>query len=270
MVRAEGGNVLNSNRAGARIRPLEGRDLGAVAEIIRAGYGERSDESLEWALLRSPVFRADLSAVAEVENTVVGCWLTTLQNLKIAPGFVVPAASGLVVVHPDYRRLGIGTSLYMWRRSIAREGEALVGYGVAAPETRRFFWSKVSGAPLVRDCGTVYTKLLSVRPVERFLRTVLPDIGRARSGKGGRQPLHISFDLSGIVPFCVQIEDGGISICQEHDAQIHVWGEVRSLRIHSLLLSLLTMRLRVSGKRHALRLLPVLCSLRKHPRPLHA
>ncbi len=237
--------------------------MAGVASVIRAGYGARSDDSLGWALRRSPIFRQDLSAVAEVGGNVVGCWLSSVQDLKIAPGFFLRAGSGLVVVHPECRRMGIGTNLYSWRRSLPAGKEAVLGYGVASPETRRLFWSRVSGSPVVPDCGVTFTKILSTRVLEQSLASF-----QAKSKDSGIRmklcrPIHVRVDVSGIVPFCLSIEDEGFSVSEkEVTADILVEGEVESANLRSMLVSLARRRLRISGRRHLLRLFPLLRVLR--------
>ena len=236
------------------IRPMRETDLQAVADLIRAGYRDRSEESILWALRKSPIFRLDLSAVAVERGKIVGCWLSTVQDLKVAPGLVLPARSGLVVVHPKYRRRGIGSRLYRWSRQSTAGREICLGFGVSAPQTHRVFWSKVARARSLPDTSITYTKILSPLPLLQEAG------GLSNAGTGA---LTVLFELTGLPPVLVALERSSVTLLADGHPDMVVRAEISSYSYRSVLVSLLVGRVRITGIRHLPRLLARIPAVRR-------
>lgn len=201
----------------------------------------------------SPVFAGELSAGAEIDGRIVGCWLTSVQELKIAENLRVKASTGLIVVHPEYRRRGIGTSLWEWRRrKFAEIHRSLVGYGVSSKETHRKFWSRLASSPVLPDRASVYSRLVSKRPIEETIKRFQP----ADDEKEKRQGyLVIRMSLAGLPDFTLDVGEEQISLSERDDYDIEISGELSSSSPPSIILALLRRQLRISGIRYGWKLL---------------
>lgn len=239
------------------IRSLVVEDYDAVTALINEGYGKRSRESIEWSLRKSPIFRKEFSAVAEVEGKVIGCWLTTVQDLKVAVDLTVPAASGLIVVHPEFRRRGIGKSLFTWYRThVSTKAGNLLGFGVASSRTRRSFWSRISTSHALPDRAAIYTKTISLRPFEKASKAVSSRKDNSSNWKAkGRWPLSIALTLTGFPAFAIKVDPESIRVCTELEGDMTITGEIRSPKLSSVVLALVRRRLKISGLRHFWKLL---------------
>jgi GNAT superfamily N-acetyltransferase len=208
---------------------------------------------MEWALQDSPIFEEELSAVAEVDGKVVGCWLSSVQELKITRGLRVRASSGLIVVHPEYRRRGIGTGLWEWRtKRFAKAHSSVVGYGVSARETHRHFWSNLTSSPALLERAAVYGKLLTKVPIEEAARRL--ESGPVEPPDRSRDPFLVHMSLKGFPDFTADIRPGHVSLSDSDTHHVEIRGDLNNLSWTSLLWALLTRRLRVSGIRYAWRL----------------
>ena len=237
-----------------QIRPLRESDYGAVLEILSGGYQTRDGKSLDWSLRDSPIFCRDFSAIAEIDGRPVGVWLSSVQDLKVAEGMYIPASSGLIVVHPEFRRKGIGTCLWRWRRKTGAERRdgPLLGYGVSSEETRKLFWKRLSAAPTLPDSGRVYSKLISLEPIKRAVREV-------QDARGDAEPLesesvNVAFQLQGVPPFILRISPRALALVEGLEADMKVRISNGIPGGFGLVGSILRRRVRISGWRHLLRL----------------
>lgn len=245
MVRPQGGYILRVPDIEICVQTEE--DFDEVWELVNCGYKKRTRESMEWSMKKSPIFSIEHSLLAKVDGKTVGCWLTTIQDLRIAPDLDVKSASGLVVVHPGFRRLGIGRTLWnYWGRRGSED--QLLGFGVSSRETRRAFWSKLSTSPVLPDRATVYTKTLNTGPIERAVSSLANDRGSNNS------PLRVKMELVGYPPFTVNVWPGNISMCEGREHDMKIEGTLDSTSLRSLFFAILSRRIRIRGVRHLIRL----------------
>jgi len=104
------------NKLEYRLRTYRDDDEAAIVELFKLGIGrpniERASiEGWNWRYRLDPNFDPSLILVAEKDGKIIGCMTTTIRDLKIGSSLKVKAASGDIVVHPDYRRRGIATAL---------------------------------------------------------------------------------------------------------------------------------------------------------------
>ncbi len=92
------------------IRPETPADYPAIAEVLRAAFGQDAEARLVEQIRQSDRYIPDLTLVAELNGRIVGHILfsyidlvgeETLSVLGLAP----------LAVHPDYQRQGIGSAL---------------------------------------------------------------------------------------------------------------------------------------------------------------
>lgn len=239
----------------AQIRPLRESDYGAVLEIVSGGYQNRDQTSLDWSLRDSPIFCRDFSAIAEIDGRPVGVWLSSVQDLKVAEGMYVPAGSGLIVVHPEFRRKGIGTSLWRWRRKTGAERRdgPLLGYGVSSEETRKLFWKRLSAAPTLPDSGRVYSKLISLEPIKRAVQEVQEARGAGEPRES--ESINVAFELQGVPPFSLRVSPRALALVEgtESDMKVRISNGIPGGL--DLIGSILRRRVRISGWHHILRLI---------------
>jgi hypothetical protein len=206
------------------------------------------------------VFRPDLSAVAESHGQIVGVWLTTMNEFKVADGLFVAAPDNLVVVDPMHRRKGIGQELHSWaRQRAAEDGETTVRFGVTTPENRKRFWARRSSAEPVDDCSLVFTKMISTSPLAEAAGNASADDEQENQGLK-EQGLTILIDVLGFPRFVAVVSPTNIHIIDPIQAEpekieITIRGGTPSRGYSSLLVSLLTGRLRVTGLWHVRKLL---------------
>lgn len=197
------------------LRTYKDEDDAAIVELFKLGIGrpniERASiEGWNWRRRLDPNFDPSLILVAEKDGKLIGCVTTAIRDLKIGSSLVVKAASGDIVVHPDYRRRGIGTVLVCKLLELQRKKGVIIGFGSAAPETYRRIWKSTIGSVAVPNDTTIYTKFLSCRPLKLWL----PSINKIfeQDSRLASTNLTIVFRLNGAPPFTLEIHEGKVDI----------------------------------------------------------
>jgi GNAT superfamily N-acetyltransferase len=230
-------------------------DDSAILDLVSRGYVRRPGEWIRWAIRENPSFRDDLSAVAEEDGKIVGTYLSATNPVKLGASLEVTGITSLIVVDPEYRRRGIGTALVKWartRRCKAGGGSdpAVVRFGIASRETRKIFWSRLTTSPTMEEGSVLFTKLVVMEPLEDAATAIDQASLPARSS-----PFSIRIDVTGSVPFTLEIGASGVKVTEAANAAVEISGEISSLGYRSLTMSLLTGRLRLKGYRHIFGLL---------------
>ena len=256
MVCAKGWSSLNK-RQEPIIRELDPEDYDGVRDLLERGYMERTEESVDWSLQKSPIFRKNLTSVAELDGKIVGCRLMTVQHLKITNDLVIPASSGLVVVHPDYRRKGIARDLLGWVRGRLQteEGGIPLAFGISSSEVYRTFWSRIDPATVIEDRAISYTRILSLVPIRKAAESANLKL---EGGEGTRRwglEISILLEIIGMPAFILKIDRGTLRVETDTEMDITFRGKLRSLSPFSIVVAWLRGELKVSGLRHAWKLL---------------
>ena len=109
------------------IRPEQPGDEEAIATLVEAAFGSRSEARFVADVRAAPQFIPDLSLVAEVDGEIVGHVMISYAELR-RPDAVIPVASlAPLAVAPSFQGQGIGSALVRAAVAAAEaQGEPMV------------------------------------------------------------------------------------------------------------------------------------------------
>jgi len=123
----------------------------------------------------------------------------------------------------------------------------MVRIGVASRETRKVFWSRLSRSSTIGESTVVFTKMLTIKPLEEAAVNI-----DKNSLPKGSSPFSIHFDIAGFPPFTLELDVNGVEVTETSGADVEVRGMIDSPSHWALALSIVMGRLKLKGYRHAL------------------
>jgi ribosomal protein S18 acetylase RimI-like enzyme/putative sterol carrier protein len=205
------------NKFEYRLRTYKDEDDAAIVELFKLGFGRPNVETANiegwnWRSKLDPNFHPSNILVAEKDGKIIGCQTIATRDYKISSSLVVKAAGDGIVVHPDYRRRGIGKALTYKLWELLRKKGVIILFGFVPPEIYRRVWKPIYSVAVPTDT-TIYTKFLSCKPLKLWL----PSINKIleKDNRLASVNLTMVLHLDGALPFTLEIREGKVDI-KEH------------------------------------------------------
>ncbi len=243
-------------------RTFRYEDEEGVKQLIKNAFeGFLDGDFWDWKYKLNPNFNPSSVMVAEKNGVIIGCNHWLLKAFRLSPSLETKAMLGAdIVVHPEYRGKGVGTSLLRSLRSseVMRNEQPSIAYIFANPSLTKHFHTPAGGYIPAPDRTVLYFKILNWKKLEDSIHVFNEQIAAGKfKERLSKFELKVLFKISNTPQLCFRMTEKGITVEEKEknceNADVTIVGDLAMLqkvrtakkRRWSMFSSLLTGKLKI-------------------------